>query len=86
MIRNGVSSTGWFAFTYTCIESSMPESQCIGELQLSSEIITGISSSFSRPPKTMPAMLRLSSALEGRTTLPMWILSVSVSRANCMSR
>ena len=47
---NGVSTTGWPAAEYSNCASSIRSSQRSGELQLISEIETGVCSITSRPP------------------------------------
>ena len=68
---NGVSTTGWLAAEYSNCASSIRSSQRSGELQLISEIETGVSSMAAREPKRISPILMVSAALTPDTTLPM---------------
>ena len=78
---NGVKTTGWFALLYSNCASSIRSSQRNGELQLISEIVAGICSTRSRPPKRIAVMARVSAALTAETTFPMYTLSLRVCSA-----
>src|SRR5262245_777879 len=69
--RNGVSTTGWFAAQYSYWASSIRSSQRNGELQLISEIVAGVASIDSLPPKRISVILIVSAAFGPETTLPM---------------
>jgi hypothetical protein len=71
MSRNGVSTTAWLARLYSNWASSMRSSQRSGELQLMSEIVAGVFSIVSRPPKRISVILIVSRAFGPETTLPM---------------
>ena len=68
---NGVTTQGWPARVYSNSDSSIRSSQCSGELQLISEIDTGVFSIASRPPKRISPIRMVSRALTPETTLPM---------------
>ena len=68
---NGVSTTGWAAAAYSNCASSIRSSHRSGELQLISEIETGVSSIASRPPKRISPIAIVSAAFTPETTLPM---------------
>src|SRR5499426_3116876 len=55
--RNGVSTTGWFAAQYSNWASSILSSQRSGELQLISDIVAGVASIDSLPPKRISVIL-----------------------------
>ena len=81
MSRNGVMTTAWLARLYSTIALSMRSSQRSGELQLISEIETGVRSSESAPPNTISPIRIVSSAFAPEMTEPMYGLSVSVCSA-----
>ena len=68
---NGVTTQGWPARVYSKRDSSIRPSQCRGELQLISEIDTGVFSIASRPPNRISPIRIVSAALTPETTLPM---------------
>ena len=68
---NGVTTQGWPARVYSKSDSSIRSSQCSGELQLISEIDTGVFSIASRPPKRISPIRMVSRAFTPETTLPM---------------
>ena len=69
--RNGVMTTGWLAAEYSNCASSIRSSQRSGELQLISEIVAGVCSILSRPPKRIELIAIVSTAFGPETTLPM---------------
>ena len=71
MRRKGVSTTAWLARLYSNSAFSILLSQRRGELQLMSEIVAGVCSMVSRPPKRISVILIVSRASEPVTTLPM---------------
>ena len=68
---NGVSTTGWPAAEYSNCASSIRSSHFSGELQLISEIETGVSSIASREPNRIEPISIVSRAFTPETTLPM---------------
>ena len=64
-------TTGCIARLYSHIASSMRSSQRSGELQLMSEMQTGVSSIAARPPNRISLIAIVSRALPPETTLPM---------------
>ncbi len=66
-----MSTTGWLAAEYSNCASSIRSSQRSGELQLISEIETGLCSITSRPPNRIEPIAIVSAALTPETTLPM---------------
>ena len=71
MSRKGVRITGCIALAYSNWASSMRSSHRSGELQLTSEMHTGVCSIDSRLPKRISLMRMVSSARVPLTTLPM---------------
>ena len=69
--RNGVMTTGCRAAQYSNCASSIRSSQRSGELQLISEMLAGVCSILSRPPKRIELIAMVSTALGPETTLPM---------------
>ena len=69
--RNGVTTTGWPARTYSSIAPSMRSSKRSGELTLIREIETGVCSIASRPPKRISPIAIVSAALPAEVTEPM---------------
>ena len=68
---NGVTTHGWPAAVYSSSDSSIRPSQRSGELQLISEIDTGVFSIASLPPNRISPIAMVSAAFTPETTLPM---------------
>ena len=68
---NGVRTTGCPAAEYSNCASSIRSSHFSGELQLISEIETGVSSIASRDPNRIEPIAIVSAAFTPETTLPM---------------